>query len=406
MKYDFTSILERRGMDSIAVDLETAAGFAPKGDTLPEFERIPMWVADMNFSTAPSITDAIIQRAKHPAFGYFMPRPEYYQAIIDWQLSRNNVEGLKQENIGYENGVLGGLVSTMRAIASRGDHILVHSPTYIGFTGALENNGYHITTSPLKRDEAGVWRMDLKDMEEKIKKYHIHATIFCSPHNPTGRVWTRKEIKAAMDLFEKYHVYVVSDEIWSDILLNGNRHTPTQMVSDYARNHTVALYAPSKTFNLAGLIGSYHIIYDPWLRDRVTKEGSLSDYNSMNVLSMHALIGAYSQVGMEWLDELKNVLSENVDKMYTYLNEKVDGIELARPEGTYMLFLNCEGYCKKHEISIDELQRRGVRFGVIWQDGRPFHGEYGIRMNVALPTSRVEEAIDRMNKYIFTDQNS
>ena len=141
MKYDFTSILERRGMDSIAVDLETAAGFAPKGDTLPEFERIPMWVADMNFSTAPSITDAIIQRAKHPAFGYFMPRPEYYQAIIDWQLSRNNVEGLKQENIGYENGVLGGVVSALRVLCSDGDKVILQSPAYIGFTHCIEDNG-------------------------------------------------------------------------------------------------------------------------------------------------------------------------------------------------------------------------------------------------------------------------
>ena len=402
MKYDFTSILERKGMDSIAVDLETAASFAPKGETLTGFERIPMWVADMNFPTAPSVTEAIIQRAKHPAFGYFIPRPEYYQAIINWQSTRNNVEGLSQENIGYENGVLGGLVSALKSITSSGDHILLHSPTYIGFTGVLENNGYHITTSPLKKDKDGVWRMDLDDMEDKIKKYHIHATIFCSPHNPTGRVWTREEIRGAMDLFEKYHVYVISDEIWSDILLDGHKHTPTQMVSEYSKNHTVALYAPSKTFNLAGLIGSYHIIYDPWLRDRVEKESSLSDYNSMNVLSMHALIGAYSSVGMEWLDELRTVLGTNVDKVYSYLTQQVEGIELAKPEGTYMLFLDCEKYCKNHGISIEELQKKGVKYGVIWQDGRPFHGEYGIRMNVALPTSRVEEAIRRMDQYIFT----
>ena len=402
MKYDFTSILERKGMDSIAVDLETADSFAPKGETLTGFERIPMWVADMNFPTAPSVTEAIIQRAKHPAFGYFIPRPEYYQAIINWQSTRNNVEGLSQKNIGYENGVLGGLVSALKAITSSGDHILLHSPTYIGFTGVLENNGYHITTSPLKKDKDGVWRMDLDDMEDKIKKYHIHATIFCSPHNPTGRVWTREEIRGAMDLFEKYHVYVISDEIWSDILLDSHKHTPTQMVSEYSKNHTVALYAPSKTFNLAGLIGSYHIIYDPWLRDRVEKESSLSDYNSMNVLSMHALIGAYSSVGMEWLDELRTVLGTNVDKVYSYLTQQVEGIELAKPEGTYMLFLDCEKYCKNHGISIEELQKKGVKYGVIWQDGRPFHGEYGIRMNVALPTARVEEAIRRMDQYIFT----
>ena len=138
--------------------------------------------------------------------------------------------------------------------------VLVHAPTYIGFTGTLNNNGYHIIHSPLKKDEEGIWRMDFEDMEEKIVKNKIHAAIFCSPHNPTGRVWERWEIEKAMEIYKKYDVTVISDEIWSDIILYGNEHIPTQSVSEDARNRTIALYAPSKTFNLAGLIGSYHII--------------------------------------------------------------------------------------------------------------------------------------------------
>ena len=404
MTYDFTSILERQGMDSMAVDVETAGDFGPRGETLPEFDPIPMWVADMNFPTAPSVSEAIIRRAGHPAFGYFAPRPEYYRAIIHWHQVRNGVTAMKAEHIGYENGVLGGVVSALNALCARGDYVLVHSPTYIGFTGSLEGNGYRMDLSPLKRDSQGVWRMDLADMEARIKAHHIHAAVLCSPHNPTGRVWSREELEEAMALFEKYQVYVISDEIWSDILLDGRRHIPTQAVGDYAKGHTVALYAPSKTFNLAGLIGSYHVIYDPWLRDRVEHQAALSHYNAMNVLSMHALIGAYSEAGRVWVDELNQVLAVNVDKVYTYLRDRVPGVELARPEGTYMLFLDCESYCREHKITIDELQRRGVRYGVIWQDGRPFHGEYGIRMNVALPTSRVEEAIKRMEEHIFNPQ--
>lgn len=402
MKYDFTSILDRQGMDSIAVDLETAGAFRPQGETLPEFERIPMWVADMNFPTAPSVTEAIIRRAQHPAFGYYVPRPEYYQSIIRWHQKRNHVTGMKKENIGYENGVLGGVVSALNVLCSRGDYVLLHSPTYIGFTETLEENGFHLALSPLKRDAEGTWRMDLADMEEKIRKYHIHTAILCSPHNPTGRVWIREELKEAIDLFEKYEVYILSDEIWSDLLLNGHTYIPTQTVSDYARSHTAAFYAPSKTFNLAGLIGSYHIIYDRWLKERVENQSALSHYNSMNVLSMHALIGAYSEEGMEWVDELRQVLGTNVRMIYSYLNECAPGVELAEPEGTYMLFPDCEGYCREHGITIDELQKRGVRYGVIWQDGRPFHGKWSVRINAALPVSRVEEALRRMKQYIFT----
>ena len=155
---------------------------------------------------------------------------------------------------------------------------------------SLTNNGYHIVHSPLVKDENNVYRMDFEDMEKKIMENHIHAAIFCSPHNPTGRVWEQWEIEKAMEIYKKHDVYVVSDEIWSDLLLNGHKHTPTQSVSEDAKQRTVALYAPSKTFNLAGLIGSYHIIYNDWLRERILKESSLSHYNSMNLLSMYASV--------------------------------------------------------------------------------------------------------------------
>ena len=150
--------------------------------------------------------------------------------------------------------------------------VLVHSPTYIGFTRCLENNGYDIVHSPLVQDENGVWRMDFADMEKHLAEEHIHAAILCSPHNPCGRVWGRWELEKAMELFKKYNVYVVSDEIWSDIILSGHKHIPTQSISEDARQRTAAMYAPSKTFNLAGLIGSYHIVYNDWWRDRINKE--------------------------------------------------------------------------------------------------------------------------------------
>ena len=187
MKFDFTSIMDRHGMDAIAVD-GLGQGFAPAAPK-PGFDVIPMWVADMNFPTAPSIPEAIIRRASHPAYGYFSPTPEYYDAIIRWQKERNDVEGVLPEHIGYENGVLGGVISALTAFAAPGDGVLLHSPTYIGFTGCITNNGYKIVHSPLYLDEQGVWRMDFEDMDRKLKENHIHVAVFCSPHNPTGRVW-------------------------------------------------------------------------------------------------------------------------------------------------------------------------------------------------------------------------
>ena len=397
MKYDFTSILDRNGKDAIAVEHIPIPGAQVKEG----FDRIPMWVADMNFPTVPTVVEAMMERVQHPAYGYFDPSEEYYASIIRWQEKRNGVTGLKPEHIGYENGVLGGVISALNVMCSKGDNVLLHSPTYIGFTMSLENNGYHIVHSPLVKDENGVWRMDFEDMEKKIVKNRIHAAVFCSPHNPCGRVWERWEIEKAMELYKKYDVFVISDEIWSDLILEGHKHIPTQSVSEDARNRTVAMYAPSKTFNLAGLVGSYHIIYNTWLRERVLKESSLSHYNAMNVLSMHALVGAYKPEGYEWLDELRQVLTGNVEFACRYIQDHFEGIEVSKPEGTYMLFLDCTKWCEKHGKMIDELQRAGVEVGVIWQDGRPFHGPCHIRMNLALPFSRVQEAFERLDRYVF-----
>lgn len=398
MKYDFTSILDRRGRDALAVDAVGSMMPAPREG----FDVIPMWVADMNFPALPSIQQAVIERTKHPAFGYFEPSDEYFDAIIRWQERRNGVTGLTRACIGYENGVLGGVISALNVFCSRGDKVLLHSPTYIGFTGSLSNNGYQIVHSPLVQDEKGIWRMDLADMEQKIRDEKIHAAVFCSPHNPCGRVWEKEEIEAAMTLYKKYDVMVISDEIWSDILLAGHRHTPTQSVSEDAKNRTVALYAPSKTFNLAGLIGSYHIIYNKAVRERVEKESSLCHYNSMNVLSMHALIGAYQPEGYEWVDELCQTLTGNVDYACDYIQKHFAGVRLQKPQGTYMLFLDCTDWCAAHGKSIDQLLHAGWEVGVYWQDGRPFHGPCHLRVNLALPLSRVQEAFARLDKYVFS----
>lgn len=396
MTYDFTSILDRKGKDAVAVDAPPL--LAPIRDG---FDLIPMWVADMNFPVCPAVTDAIRARLDHPTFGYFDPRDEYFDAIIRWQKGRHGVEGLEPRHIGYENGVLGGVASALAALCTPGEPVLLHAPTYVGFTHTLDDNGYRAVHSPLVRDDRGVWRMDFEDMEEKIVQNNIHTAILCSPHNPSGRVWERWELEKAMELFEKYDVTVISDEIWSDIVRPGVRHIPTQSVSDDAKDRTVALYAPTKTFNLAGFVGSYHIIYNKRLRDRIVHQAQRSHYNEMNLLSMYALMGAYSDQGAAWAGQLNAVLAANADYACDFIAGHFDGVETARPQGTYMLFLDCTRWCNHHGRTLEELLAAGHSVGVAWQDGRPFYGPCHIRVNLALPLSRVREAFERLEKYVF-----
>lgn len=396
MKYDFETAVDRFGKDSIS------ANIIPWNVTPDEgFSRIPMWCADMSFVAAPPVMKAINKRLEFQSFGYFELSDEYFDSIISWQSRRNGVQGLMKEHIGYENGVLGGVSSAIQAFSAPGDKILLHSPTYIGFTHVLNDIGRTAVHSPLVRDEHGVWRMDYADMDRKIKENGIHLAIFCSPHNPCGRVWEREEIEKAMEVFAANHCVVISDEIWSDIVMPGYKHIPTQSVSDDAKTRTVAFYAPSKTFSLAGLIGSYHIIYNPYLRDRVTRQGELSHYNDCNVLSMHALIGAYSAEGEEWADEMISVIDENFAYACDFIGKNFPGVQVMRPQGTYMLFLDCGEWLAAHDSTLRELEYRGVRAGVIWQNGEDFFGKNSIRINLALPKALLAEALERLKRYAF-----
>ncbi|MCC8164051.1 MAG: aminotransferase class I/II-fold pyridoxal phosphate-dependent enzyme [Lachnospiraceae bacterium] len=402
MKYDFTSIIDRKNKDASALDmlaLEDPTGNTPK-PAKEGFDEIPMWVADMHFATAPSVTKELEERIRHPLYGYFMQKDEYYNAIINWQEKRNHVTGLQKEHIGYENGVHGCVATVVEKFTNPGDRVLMYSPVYVGFKYDVDAIGRISVYSELKKDENGIYRMDFDDMERKIRENNIHLTIFCSPHNPTGRVWERWELERALKIFEDNDVYVVSDEIWADLTYSGHQHIPTQMVNDWARNHTVAVYSPSKNFNLAGLGSSYHIIYNDFLRARMGH----THYNEQNVLSYHALIGAYSEEGAEWTDELREVLHTNCEYVANYLNS-IDGIEVTVPQGTYMLFADLTKYCEKTGRNILDVLQAGWDVGVAWQNGRDFNGPCHIRLNMASPLSRMQEACRRMEKYVFTKQN-
>ena len=356
--------------------------------------------ADMSFPVAPEIREAMKRRIDYPFFGYYRLSKAYFDAIISWQKRRNGVEGLLPEHIGYENGVLGGVSSVIQMLSCPGEKLLLHAPTYVGFTHVLENIGRVAVHSELRRDEEGVWRMDYEDMEKKLREERIHLAILCSPHNPTGRVWERWELEKAMELFRKYEVTVISDEIWSDIIMPGYKHIPTQSISEDARLRTLSFYAPSKTFSLAGLVGSYHIVYNKALRDRLERQSAMTHYNEGNVLSMHALIAAYNEAE-GWAEEMIRTVEDNQRTACDFIAANFSGVRVMKPQGTYMLFLDCAGWLSAHDDTLAALLRRGAEVGVIWQNGEDFFYPSSIRLNLALPKSQLLTALERMKTYAF-----
>lgn len=390
MTYDFTTVYNRHNMDSISQDVQDDEFKGAEQD-----RRIPLWVADMGFATAPAVTQHIEKRMKHPIYGYYLPSDEYYDAITKWHEQSYGWSGPTRETTGYENGVLGGVASALRLLAAPGSSILLHSPTYNGFIHVLEGMGYRMVLSPLKPDSQGTPRMDLGDMERKIRDENIRVVLFCSPHNPSGRVWTRVELNEAMKLFEKYDLTVISDEIWSDLTLYGNRHIPTASVSEDASQRTIAFYAPTKTFNIAGMIGSYSVVLNPKLRKALTELEAKCHYNNMNVLSMHALTGAYSDEGRAWMEELKKVLEFNIDSMCNFFSS-IEGVRVFKPEGTYILSPDFRNWCASKGISLSELAKKGIETGVMWRDGKYYNMPDGIRLCLSQPSSLILQAIERL----------
>ena len=389
MQYDFDQVVDRSKNLSAKYD-ERVKKFGTD-------DVIPLWIADMDFRTAQPVIDALKARAEEGIWGYTARPASYFEAVKNWQKRRNGWD-IDPRLMSFSLGVVQSISAMVKLFTPEGGSVLIQTPVYSEFYDMTEAWNRKVLENPFVEKD-GRWEMDWADFEAKLAEADLF--LLCSPHNPCGRVWERWELEKAMELFRKYDVYVVSDEIWSDLLLDGRKHIPTQSVSEDARMRTAALYAPSKTFNLAGLVGSYHIVYNDWWRDRMDRESSLSHYNMMNVLSTHALIGAYQPEGRAWVDELCQVLSSNVAFACDYIQQHFEGVHVARPEGTYMLFVDCTDWCRAHGKTIEDVERACWEVGAAVQDGRMFHGPCHLRMNLASPRSRIEEAFRRMDAYVF-----
>ncbi|MBI2865715.1 MAG: pyridoxal phosphate-dependent aminotransferase [Chloroflexi bacterium] len=386
MKYDFDRVIDRRGTCSAKWDgLLEAYG---------DEDVLPMPVADMDFRCPPAVIEALKKRAEHGIFGYANKPPSYFQAIVDWMLRRHGWQ-MEKDWLAHSPGVVPGLNLVVLALSHPGDKILVQSPVYYPFFNVIRNNGRQIVDSPLKVDD-GRYAMDLEDLEGKFDP-RVKMLILCSPNNPTGTVWATEDLIGVSEFCLRHHVTVVSDEIHSDLVYKGAKHTPTASLSPEFAQNTITFIAPSKTFNLPGLSTSVAIIPNPRLRDLYSN--MLQNVGSgANVFGVVGLEAAY-RYGEDWLEELLEYLGGNVDFLVSFVQERIPKVKVRRPQATYLMWLDCRGI-GVDPASVQEFMVKRAKVGL--NDGAAF-GPGGVgflRMNIACPRRVLEEGLRRIEEAV------
>lgn len=388
-KYDFDRWIERRGTGCIKYDGAKARG--RREDVLS------YWVADMDFETAPEITEAIIRRAGHGIYGYTMPDEKYYAAVIRWMQEHHGWKPEREWCV-YTPGVVFALSMAIRAFTKPGEGVMIQRPVYYPFTDMIEANGRVPVNSPLvfrQNADGGRYEMDYEDFERKLAQYPVKLFILCNPHNPVGRVWIEEELKKIGDLCIRYGVLIVSDEIHQDFTLPGRKHTVFAGMGPQYEKNSIICTAPSKTFNLAGLQMSNIFISDPELRQRFSKEIAATGYDEPNIFGQTACRAAY-ECGEEWLSQLKEYLLGNLDYIRKFLQKELPKIKLTEPEGTYLLWLDFREY----GYTAEELEKR-IEDVNLWFDAGTMFGPEGggfQRMNIATTRENLARALEALKQ--------
>ena len=382
--YNFDEIIDRKGTN--AIKLERCKALFGTNDVLP------LWVADMDFRTPDFILNAIQERLQHPILGYSMPPKEYYPHILQWVESHHNWK-LSKQDVGFLPGIVPGLSFAVQSLTADDDEILVQPPVYYPFFNVIKNNHRVVVMNQLVESE-GKYRMDLADFEAKITD-KTKLFILCNPHNPGGRVWTKPELIQLAAICEKHNITVVSDEIHADMVLpDAGVHTPFASVSEWAAQNTVTFMAPTKVFNMPGLISSFYVIQNPALRHRFASYLESSEMNAGNIFAYIAAVAAY-QHGEQWRVEMLKYVQSNIDYVIDYLENNIPQIVAMKPEASFLLWLNCE----KLGMETDELHSffalkagLGLNKGTIFGPG----GEYHLRLNVACSRLILEQAMQQL----------
>lgn len=360
-----------------------------KGKPLDVF---PMWIADMDFKCAPEIIDDLHKKVDYGIFGYSKEDEKYFTSIHNWYLKHFNLD-LKQDWLITTPGVVFALATSVKIFTKPGDYILINNPVYYPFSEVIEDNGRNIISSDLILNNFH-YEIDFEDLENKIKQYNVRLYLLCSPHNPVGRVWTKNELDKLIDICKRNNVFIVSDEIHSDFVWNGTNISLLNY-KNYIDNMIVCT-SPSKTFNLAGMQVSNIFIPNIDIRNKFQVELWNTGYSLINILGLVACESAYRN-GERWLSELKKYLQENIQFVENFLKENLPKINLIKPEGTYLLWLDFNAL----NIPDDKLNSIIINRAKLWFDAGNMFGKPGIgfqRMNIALPRKKLKWAMEQLEK--------
>lgn len=384
MKYDFDKITPRCGTNSY------------KWDSTDDKEVLPMWVADMDFPTAPCIINALEKRVEHGIFGYTRVPEEYYDAVISW-FSRRHHWKPKREWFIYTSGVVPALSAVIKALTNVGDKVLTLTPVYNCFFSSIRNNGCELDSCAL-RYEDNTFSIDYEDLERRAADPKTTLMLLCNPHNPSGRVWTREELRRIGDICIKNNVVVVADEIHCELVHPGFTYTPFASVSEEFQKHSVTCVAPSKAFNIAGLqIANIIVENDKW-RQRIDKAININEVCDVNPFGVIATIAAYNE-GEEWLNQLLQYIHGNYLFFKDYCEEHLPQLPVAPLEGTYLAWMDCRSL----GIPSEELEEELMKEAKLWLNAGSMYGKEGegfMRWNLACPRQLVKEGLERFSQFV------
>lgn len=384
MKFDFDTVVNRKNTNAIKYDLAKKRG-------KPE-DAVSLWVADMDFPTAPCIQKAVAEKAAHGIWGYSRPDNRYYDALKKWYKERHNFE-VQNEWVVNTPGVCFALATAVKAFTKEGESVLIQKPVYYPFFNIINSLQRKVVNSSLilKNNH---YEIDFDDFERKIVQENVKMFILCSPHNPGGRVWTKQELQKISEICLAHNVLVVSDEIHSDITFGSNVHTVYGSLSEQALKNSIICTAPSKSFNLAGLQFSNIFIADEKLKKAFSEELDKTGYDEPSVFGIVAATAAYSE-GADWFDSVKSYIWENILFAKKYIEENASQIKVLVPEGTYLLWLDFS----KTGLSDSEINDRVLNKAKVWLDRGSMFGKEGEkfqRINCATPRIILEDALKRI----------
>ncbi|ART77817.1 MalY/PatB family protein [Sutcliffiella horikoshii] len=381
--YDFNEIINRKNTSSVKWD-ETARVFGSS-------DVLPMWVADMDFKAPQEVTKAIIEKAEHGIYGYTAISTSVHDAVTSWFQKQHGWE-LKQEWLTYISGVVPALSATIQTFSNPGDKIIVFSPVYYPFYDMVTYNDRKLITSPMEYRN-GRYYMDLQDFEAKLDG-DVKLLLLCNPHNPGGTVWTREELEQLGKICVKHNIIIVSDDIHADLVFNNYTYYPLASISEDIAMQTVTCIAPTKTFNMAGLQAAAMITSNQALREKLEFFLKKQGHFLLNMLGVSAMEAAYKH-GEQWLDEVLSYIEDNMDYAVEYIQKEIPGVEASKPEGTYLLWIDC----RKLGLGEEELKRLLLHKGKLALESGSKFGKEGtgfVRMNVACTKATLQEGLQRL----------